>query len=101
MEAGFSREMETEADTYALQQMQKIGLDTEHFANIMERLQFVTLDNEDNKQRKNNEDSIDNSTANDKDDKSPLNMAKALEFFSTHPLTKDRIARFRDAESPQ
>jgi len=104
MEAGFSREMETEADTYALQQMQKIGLDTEHFANIMERLQLATFNDEDNEQRKNNKGNIDNSAADDQDDqddKNPLNMSKALDFFSSHPLTKDRIARFRDAKSPQ
>ena len=100
MEASFSRTMETEADTYSLLRMQDLGLDTEHFANIMERLQFVAFDDEDDEQCKNNEDSIDNSAAEDQDDKSRLNMTKALDFFSSHPLTKDRIARFREAKSP-
>lgn len=101
MEARFSRAMETEADTYSLRQMQQLGLDTEHFANIMERLQFVTFDDEDDEQCKNNEDSIDNSAADEQGDKSRLNITKTLDFFSSHPLTKDRIARFREAKPPQ
>ncbi len=100
MDASFSREMETEADTYSLQQMQHLGLDTEHFANIMERLEFAVFDNKDDGQTSENDDTSNNHDADNPSDhdESWFNTTEALDFFSSHPLTEDRIARFRQGQ---
>ncbi len=105
MEASFSREMETEADSYSLQQMQQLGLDTEHFANIMERLEFAAFDDEDHEQTREKEggrdgepsdnEASDNESAENKNDASWFDTTEALDYFSSHPLTADRVARFR------
>jgi len=63
----YSRDMEREADAYAFAFMQEHRLDPVHFANIMERL---------GKQYE--EDGV------------------AAGILSTHPDTRDRIARFRE-----
>lgn len=39
IESGYSRNMENEADDVAFDQMQRLGMDTGHFANLMTRLQ--------------------------------------------------------------
>ncbi len=89
MDASFSREMETEADTYSLQQMQRLGLDTTHFANIMERLEFAVFDDDSNPPADSSETDEDNDAQ-----ERWLNATKVLDFFSSHPLTEERIARF-------
>ena len=86
MKAGYSRDMETEADTYALQQMRLLGIETEHFANIMERLESV-ISADPNQQSK------DATTASETE--LDANVPAWLEFFASHPLTQERIARFR------
>jgi len=50
MEASFSRQMETEADTYALNRMQHLGIPSEHFANIMARMEFTVVREDKEKQ---------------------------------------------------
>ena len=95
MEASFSREMETEADSYSLQQMQQLNMDTEHFANIMERLEFAAVDDDECKQP------TDSSDTDDNVDEHWLKTTEVLDFFSSHPLTKERIARFRQNKPPR
>jgi Zn-dependent protease with chaperone function len=70
----YSRDMETEADDYALAFMQEHGLDPDHFAAIMTRLEASHGNPE-------------TSTEEDDDD---------LGFLSTHPPTPERIERFKD-----
>ncbi|CAM3420638.1 M48 family metallopeptidase [Parendozoicomonas haliclonae] len=67
LESHYSREMETEADDYALQHMQKVGLEPVHFANIMRLLAA--------------------SHGQDDEDGMPG-------FLSTHPMMEERIERF-------
>lgn len=76
MESSYSRDFEREADDYALQEMKRTGLATDHFANIMERLEdYATL-------------------GVDETDK-PRSTSRWLDYVSTHPPSADRIARFR------
>jgi len=99
MEASFSRQMETEADTYALNQMQYLGLATDHFANIMERLEFAAF--RENKEKESDA-AVQDGPHDEVDDpeKSQQNTSGTLDFFSSHPLTKERISRFRRDRSP-
>ncbi|MEL0083365.1 MAG: M48 family metallopeptidase [Gammaproteobacteria bacterium] len=91
MEAGYSRQMETEADTYALAEMQRLGLATEHFANIMERLELAMFDPSPADQARENEAPAAGA------EEGRTNSVEMPNFFSTHPLTKERIHRFRPA----
>ncbi len=72
-QAGYSREHETEADTYALDFMQRTGLSPLHFASIMRKLQ--------------------DEMGGDKADETP----GAGAYMSSHPPTAERIARFEEA----
>lgn len=71
LDATYARDMESEADSYALGEMQRRGMQTDHFANILTRLSGESgMDSEDE-------------TA----------------YWSTHPPTQRRIARFQTAVS--
>lgn len=70
----YSRDMEHEADEFALEFMQSHSLDPNHFAEIMTRLSASHRDSDEKA---------------DEDD--------SLGFLSTHPPTPERIKRFRTA----
>lgn len=103
VESGFSQDMETEADTYSLEYMQKHKVDPAYFAIMMEKLEAsympeysicmeaITGDaNKTAKQIKCITDAVKlNKVENNKDNKS------AMDYFSTHPSSKERIDRFR------
>ena len=96
MEANFSREMESEADTYALNQMQYLGLPTEHFANIMERLELSMFNEEEEEEKENDLPTTQEQFDEENDLKEQWqNATRVMDFFSSHPLTEERIARFR------
>ena len=101
MKAGYSRDMETEADTYALHQMQRLQLETDHFANIMERLESVTGVDHDqqNGDEKPQPEAPPTSADPDKittsEAKLDAELPTWLDFFASHPLTQERVARFR------
>ena len=63
MESKYSREFETEADLYAVQLMRAAKVDPVHLANMLKRLSSQSHDS----------------------------SGKALSYFSTHPLTAERI----------
>ncbi|MEE9542467.1 MAG: M48 family metallopeptidase, partial [Thermodesulfobacteriota bacterium] len=65
VEAKYSQEIETEADTYALEYMRKAGIETVHFANILVRM---------GKKK---------------------GQTKGRNYLSSHPATMDRVKRFR------
>lgn len=67
IEAKYSRAFETEADQYALQYLQSHGISTQHFADILMR--------------------IEKDTGDDK---------KVISFLSSHPTTGERIRLFKD-----
>ena len=106
MEASYSRDMETEADSYALQVMERRGIATEHFANIMDRLEFAALAEYDapdesrpTRTRPDGEKPEDLAdTEGGWWDSIDIDASQVLDFFSSHPLTEERVARFRQGQ---
>ncbi len=106
VEAGYSQGMEWEADSYALEKMLSNGMDPNAFADIMTNLETGTAlpvcreNAEQNKELeskeqaciKSDELSAEKETATESQEHSIGN------YFSTHPPTAKRIARFRNAE---
>ena len=82
MKSSFSREHETEADEYSRKEMLRLGIKTDHFANIMYRLELEYIELEEG------EEELDFDT-------------EWLEYFSSHPATDDRMALFRTVNTPQ
>jgi len=74
VEASYSQVFEIEADSYALNYIQEQDMDGSHFVNLMSRLE--------------NQHNEDEAPA----DKSESN--RILDYFSSHPPTKERIKRF-------
>lgn len=78
-QASYSQGLETAADTYALEQMKARNMDTNAFADIMEKLGAVSKSTADGK------------NAADKDNQE----SSILDYLSSHPATEQRIERFR------
>ncbi len=72
-QASYSQGLETAADTYALEIMQARGMDTNAFADIMEKL------------------GAEGKSAAKEDDQD----SSILDYLSSHPATQQRIKRFR------
>ncbi len=82
IQSQYSRNLEWSADTYALEQMLARGIDTGHFADIMQKMTQPRDPTEGDARL----------TITDDSEESGI-----LEYFSTHPATQERIARFRNA----
>lgn len=80
MSLSYSRDMERQADDYALDTLQQRGIDPAHFANIMARLSAQA-----------------ESSAADTGDGSDDRWAALEDLLSSHPGTSERIRRFREA----
>ena len=114
VESGYSRDMETEADTFALDHMLQHDINPAYFSTLMQKLQmsgsaiFLRCIEE---SKVNKQDCLKKVTANT--DEKP-NEAKRktkveeekkakkkgiLRYFASHPLTEERVARFRQAAS--
>ncbi len=101
VEAGYSRDMESEADGYALQYMKKHQLDPEYFARMMEKLEASRMpeyqdciEKADKKSQrsacmKNSVESLRKKYANSDDE--------VMEYFASHPASMQRIRRFRQS----
>ena len=103
VESGFSQKMETEADTYSLDYMQKHGIDPNYFAIMMDKLEasyrpeYMTCmeaigkgGNDQAQKVKCITDAVKlNKEENGKAGKS------TLDYFSTHPSSEERVERFR------
>jgi len=103
VESGFSQGMETEADNYSLEYMKKHKIEPNHFATMMEKLEasysmeyqvcMDSLSDKGNNRLKrikciNDAVQLSKSESNDND-------KSAMDYFSTHPSSKERIDRFR------
>lgn len=117
----YSRDMETEADTFALELMQKLNIDPIHFANILEKMVDHThLEIEEEIQNieteiethiaNNTEGEVVKDPSNDKPESEQYKKTNKEEnaflaglfelaerYLSTHPDTEQRIARFQKA----
>ncbi|MBL1142508.1 MAG: M48 family metallopeptidase [Proteobacteria bacterium] len=113
LESSYSRELEWEADTYSLEYMQKNNIEPEHFANFMQRLENYSYEDHlengdetaDNECPKNDEitasdifddteDTIDNEVDSEENVEVDTDLGW-LNYISSHPPSKERIARFR------
>jgi len=72
----YSRDHETEADTYAFERMKTLGMNPRYFASIMSRLMEVTEE-------------LDADEGNKSD--------RLSEYLATHPATQDRVQRALEA----
>ncbi len=78
MESSYSRDLEWEADDYSLNEMQRLGIETVHFANFMLRLESEISEQPDQYEDEGEEESN-----------------NWMNYISTHPPTADRVARFQ------
>lgn len=95
VEAGYSQDMEWEADTFALSNMILYSVDPVHFANIMTRLEEShrkTGNSDCNK-----EDKAKDCEQHTASDKKSTDEKSLMDYLSTHPPTAQRIERFRQS----
>ncbi len=78
IQSQYSREFEWQSDGYALEQMLARGIDTNAFADIMEKMSAASASSSD-------------------DDDGYDGEEETSDYFSTHPATAQRIDRFRKA----
>lgn len=100
IQSTYSRQLEYEADSYALAQMQDRAIDPEKFADMMERL-VASLDeaseteDDDAEAIKKNEQEEVNQIQEDPERSVQASLLE--QYFSSHPASSDRIERFRSA----
>lgn len=94
IQSGYSRDIEWEADSYALEHMKMSGISPQYFADFMKKL---------NKKKKPDSD-VQTTGKQDKGDGKANEEQKRkdgsnswMDYFSTHPATVNRIKRFEDA----
>jgi Zn-dependent protease with chaperone function len=99
IESGYSREMETEADTYSLMYMLRHSIDPNHFTTIMKKLEashtptYKTCLKDGKAIKECLGESIQSSQQTETDGTSPGG------YFSSHPGTDERIRRFERASA--
>lgn len=79
LQTGYSREFETEADTYAFKRLKEIGLSPKYFAEMLTRLES---------EHAAKKQAADEAKSGKSSDSSP-----AFDYLSTHPNTTERIQR--------
>jgi len=103
VESGFSQGMETEADTYSLEYMLKHKIDPSYFAIMMEKLEasyrpeYVSC-MELAKNQVSKIQCITDAVKLNKQEHGKANKS-AVDYFSTHPASEERIERFREKTS--
>lgn len=110
--SSYSRDLEWEADGYALERMQDLGMPPSRFADFMEKLEHSVPKHKDSDEDP--ESIVLNDELADKDsqvDKPKLECAPKEEadegiidlgwfdYIASHPPSAERIARFREAET--
>ncbi len=99
VKSGFSQGMEIEADSYALNYMQKYNINPIHFANMMEKLEASFSDEFNNciKESKPQNARIQciNIAVKQNKAKDKKQNKGLLDYFSTHPGSRERTERFR------
>ncbi len=103
VESGYSRDMETEADTFALQYMLQHAIDPAYFSTMMQKLQvshtasFKQCTEQTTNIQTCLRKAID--AVNENQDM-PQEKNGVRHYFGSHPLTKERITRFENAAKP-
>jgi Zn-dependent protease with chaperone function len=99
VESGFSQGMETEADTYSLKYMLKHNINPAYFAIMMEKLEASYMPEyldciEKENAHVNKIQCITDAVKLNKKENGKASKG-AMDYFSTHPASKERIDRFR------
>ena len=84
-QAAYSREYERQADAFAVAELQRYGIDPEVFAQALEQLE------------RSHTGASESGSADGIVDKSMQVQRSILEFLSSHPVTRERIAAIRSA----
>jgi len=92
----FSRELETDADTYAIEAMLKHGIDPDYLATILEKLALGKSEGEE----EGAEVVVVEDSAEASDTELVLDREESgwTDYLSSHPAPSDRIARLREAK---
>ena len=88
LQSRYSRSLEWEADTYALEEMLRRGMDTGKFADIMETM----LAQAEAEEEADGEEQVERAGS-----ESDSNTDRLFEYFQSHPPSRLRIERFREA----
>jgi len=97
VQSGFSRSMENEADDFAFNYMIKHNIEPQHFAIMMEKLVASFSDEYNDCLKKDDKKTIEcvYRAIEEIKDKNKKQTMSALEYFSTHPSSQERIERFK------
>ncbi len=105
VESGYSRDMETEADEYALQYLQQHGISSEYFARILEKLvathmpEYETcLQDKDGKTATSPEQCLQLAVEQFRQQADSDNDGGMTEYFASHPASMQRIRHFRQPD---
>jgi Zn-dependent protease with chaperone function len=104
VESGYSRDMETEADSFALQYMLQHDIDPTYFSSMMQKLQlshskgFMQCAGQESTNIQTCLSEAIDAVKNNQDDQQKEHDFG--QYFASHPLTQERVARFRDAKKP-
>jgi len=100
VESGYSRDMETEADTFALQYMLRHAIDPTYFSTMMQKLQVSHTNNfkQCTRHTTNIQECLRKAidAANENQNTQP-EKSNIRHYFASHPLTEERITRFENA----
>ena len=95
VDMAYSREFETEADEFAIIEMQKRGIDLEHFSNVMNRLESHYK-----KQSQSNEQDAQDTHKDLEESTTPVNPVGIFtNYLTTHPATIDRVRLIQEFKS--
>ena len=108
VQAKYSRDIESEADDYALSEMIDHNVDPIHFAEMMKKLEKYALEHKErfNKKKDSTSERKEDETAKKTDEKSSEENAveekdpgknMVFKILSSHPVTKERILKFERA----
>jgi Zn-dependent protease with chaperone function len=98
LQSGYSRDIEREADGYALDRMLTTGISPQHFASIMKKLDsFKSHDNAGEESDNHGPGPAKDENSSEQTQEKDEDGRHWLDYISSHPPTTSRIKRFEDA----